>query len=155
MHLDTLKWTGSSDRIDIETVEEPPGMSPDARRAQRETVANYLASVLPEFWPQQMVSGAMQSVDQRGSWVAEIARVYIADGLVVVARHTSSANGIIAAALTMPVPGERVSRLVVLAAKGYADEEVGPRLRDAVIAECARLGKRLARKVERVEWVPL
>ena len=92
-------------------------------------IAEFLASRYPNHWPMfDLPSGQKQSVDQRMAWRAELGRAHDRAGVVLIARHTSHNNMIIAAAIAMPTEFSHEATLVIQSSGGYAAEDVDPRM---------------------------
>lgn len=152
----TLQEPGSSDRIDIYRADENELATPAAIRNWRTWLARHLAATLPSYWPAQPnAQGVPESVDQVGSWAAELARVAIAGGEVWMARHTSSADNLIAVWVTVPVNDGRNTKLVVSPTAAYSAETVDTAMMSAVKDHYRNRGRAVAMKVIKEEWVPL
>lgn len=139
-----LTWPGSDDVVTITR-------SDNSTYDSRDAVAEFLSSRYPQWWP--MVDGA--SVDQRLAWRSLLADVYYVSGVVLVARHTSSANGIIAAAIAKPTRFPREAELIVQSSGGYAAPDVDPRMLAEMQAECMRVGLVLGHAEMVRKWVAL
>ena len=119
-------------------------------------IAEFLSSRYPQhFPPYRLPGGQTQSVDQRFAWRAELGRVHDRAGVVLLARHTSSNNGIVAVAIACPTEYSHEAALVIQSSGGYSAEDLDPRMRAELVAECQRAGMVLGR-VEMVrKWVSL
>ena len=123
-----ITWPGSRDRITVSSI---------AREYELiDSAAEFLASRLGEYWsPKRHVAGGpFLSVDQRGAWRARIGDAFIAGCVVLVARHTSSNDGVVAVAIAERVPDlatairrHRGTRDIVVVGEGLAARD-----RDAV-----------------------
>lgn len=147
----SLTWPGSSEVVTISR------SANDAYDARNE-IAEFLSSRYPAFWPMEPDPGRpgeKMSIDQRGKWRAVLADVYYLAGPVLVARHTTGNNRIIAAAIAHPTRFPHEAELIVQSTGGYASEDLDPRMRAELVAECQRAGMVLGR-VEMVRrWVSL
>lgn len=146
-----LTWPGSDDLVTI-------SRSPNKTYEDRDFIAEFLSSRYPQFWAMEddpTRPGEKMSIDQRGKWRAVLADVYYVNGPVLVARHTTGNNRIIAAAIASPTQFPHEAELVVQSTGGYASEDLDPRMRAEMVAECQRAGMVLGR-VEMVrKWVSL
>lgn len=136
-----ITWPGSTDRITIRMLRKLP--------EETHPVGDFLASRFQQYWPpQQHVSGGpFLSVKQDDAWRARIGDAHNLGGFVLVARHTSSNGGIVAAIVCEPVAGERVSRVVIQSQGGYEAATVDPAMLSAAKRECELVGLPLARPV--------
>ena len=145
----SLTWPGSSEVVTISRS--------GARTFEAfDEIAEFLSSRYPNhFPPYTLPGGQTHSVDQRMSWRAELLRVHDRAGIVLVARHSTGNNRIIAAAIASPTQFPHEAELVVQSTGGYASEDLDPRMRAEMVAECQRAGMVLGR-VEMVrKWVSL
>ena len=155
-----LTWPGSTARVTLSTVVEdwPTMWNAEQKRASREWLAEFLASRVPNHWPQQPDSnGLMQSVSQLGSWVAEIGRIRIDGGVIVVA-HTPGPLGVtgtlLAVAIARPTQFAKEAEKVLQTTGGYASDDVDPQLHERLKAECFMHGLILGRAILRRVWIP-
>ncbi len=134
-----ITWPGSSDRITIRMLRKVP--------EETHPVGDFLASRFQQYWPpqQHIAGGPFLSVKQDDAWRARIGEAHNLGGFVLVARHTSSNGGILAVIVCEPVPGERVSRIVIQSLGGYEAATVDDVLLAALKKECALKGRPLAR----------
>lgn len=139
-----ITWPGSRDRITVSSI---------AREYELiDSAAEFLASRLGEYWsPKRHVAGGpFLSVDQRGAWRARIGDAFIAGCVVLVARHTSSNDGVVAVAIAERVPDKQVSQLVIQSKGGYEAQTVDEVMFKALHLECQKSGYPLAKP--RIEW---
>jgi len=134
-----ISWPGSADRVTVSLLTR---VADDIYPA-----AEYLAARFQSYWPaaQHVAGGPFLSVDQESKWRARMGDAFIAGGVALAARHTSSNGRIIAVAIAEPVQGEQVSRLVIQTRGGYEAATVDGVLLAALKKECARLGAPLAK----------
>lgn len=103
-------------------------------------LGEFLAATHPYYWP--IVNG--QSVDQQAAWRGECARVNNAGGLILIARHTSSADRIVGIAIGAPTGNDNeMEKLTVKAA--YNAEALEPLLLAALRQQSAQIGMVLGR----------
>lgn len=143
----TIQDAGSSDRVTIEQFE-------------LRTAGNYyelgefLASRFQRWWPPQDVGGVTISVDQPGSWRAELARIVNAGGVVLQARHTSSNDRIIGVAVARTNQNPHEAELYCNGA-AYDTERLEAVMLAALRQECARQSLVLGREVKVRKWEPV
>lgn len=94
-------------------------------------LAEFLASRFQHYWPAQKTDGTLLSVDQEFKWRGRCAEVGYADGIILMARHTSGNDRIIGVAVSEPtmIDGE-INELVNGAA--FDSERVETVMRDAL-----------------------
>ena len=145
----TLTWPGSDQVI---TINRAGSRSFDAF----DEIAEFLSSRYPNhFPPYELPGGVVQSVDQRFAWRAELGRVYDRAGAVLIARHTSGNNRIMDVAIASPTQFAHEAELVIQSTGGYASEDLDPRMRAELSAECLRAGMVLGRAEMVRKWVSL
>lgn len=134
-----ITWPGSADRVTVSAISRA---ADDIYPA-----GEFLAARFQGYWPaaQHVAGGPFLSVDQESKWRARIGDAFIAGGVALAARHTSSNGRIIAVAIAEPVQGEQVSRLVIQSLGGYEAATVDDVLLAALKKECALKGRPLAR----------
>ena len=145
----SLTWPGSSQVV---TISRSGARTYEAF----DEIAEFLSSHYPNhFPPYTLPGGQTHSVDQRFAWRAELGRVYDRAGVVLLARHSTGNNKIIAVAIANPTQFAHEAELVIQSTGGYCAEDVDPRMRAEMVAECQRAGMVLGR-VEMVrKWVSL
>lgn len=136
-----ITWPGSSDRITIRMVRKVP--------EETHPVGDFLASRFGQYWSpvQHYAGGPFESVDQATKWRARIGEAHNAGGFVLTARHTASNGNLLAVIVCEPVPGERVSRIVIQSQGGYEAATVDPAMLAAAKEQCELVGLPLARPV--------
>ena len=94
-------------------------------------LGEFLASRFQHYWPPQKVDGNLLSIDQEFKWRARCAEVGYADGIILMARHTSGNDRIIGVAVSEPtmIDGQ-INELVNGAA--FDTERVQEVMRDAL-----------------------
>lgn len=107
-------------------------------------LAEYLASRFANYWGMQKVEGVLTSVDQEFAWRGECARVN-ADGLILLTRHTSGNNRIIAVMLSKPAQDEGQATEVVNGAS-FDTERLEVVMRDAAREWWAKKGIELGKE---------
>ena len=94
-------------------------------------LAEFLASRFQHYWPAQKHDGTLQSVDQEFKWRGRCAEVGYADGIILMARHTSGNDRIIGVAVSEPTTIDgQINELVNGAA--FDTERVQEVMRDAL-----------------------
>lgn len=132
-----LTWPGSSDKV---TITRMTNRANDAYAA----VAKTIHSRYPYFWPTYRdAAGQEHSVDQLLSWMAEVGRVYDQEGPILIARHTTSGNNVIAAAMACPTEDGKKATLVIQTLGGYAADTIDVAMWDALAEQCSLKGWKL------------
>lgn len=108
-------------------------------------LAEYLASRFANYWGMQKVEGVLTSVDQEFAWRGECARINNADGLILLTRHTSGNNRIIAVMLSKPAHEEGQATEVVNGAS-FDTERLEVVMRDAAREWWAKKGIELGKE---------
>lgn len=108
-------------------------------------LAEYLASRFANYWGKQKVEGVETSVDQEFAWRGECARINNADGLILLTRHTSGNNRIIAVMLSRPAHEEGQATEVVNGAS-FDTERLEVVMRDAAREWWAKKGVELGKE---------
>lgn len=145
----SITWPGSAEVV---TINRAGARAFDAF----DEIAEFLSSRYPlHFPPYRLPGGQTQSVDQRFAWRAELGRVYDRAGVVLLARHSTGNNKIIAAAIACPTEYSHEAELIIQSTGGYCAEDVDPRMRAELAAECLRAGLVLGRAEMVRKWVSL
>lgn len=145
----SITWPGS---VEVVTINRAGARSFEAF----DEIAEFLSSRYPmHFPPYPLPGGQVQSVDQRFAWRAELGRVYDRAGVVLLARHSTGNNKIIAVAIANPTQFAHEAELVIQSTGGYCAEDIDPRMRAELVAECQRAGLVLGRAEMIRKWVSL
>ena len=145
----SLTWPGSSEVV---TISRSGARTYEAF----DEIAEFLSSRYPmHFTPYQLPGGQTQSVDQRFAWRAELGRVHDRAGVVLIARHSTGNNRIIAVAIASPTQFAHEAELLIQSTGGYASEDLDPRMLAELGAECQRAGMVLGRAEMVRKWVSL
>jgi hypothetical protein len=145
----TLTWPGSAEVV---TISRAGNRSFEAF----DEIAEFLSSRYPNhFPPYALPGGGVKSVDQRFSWRAELGRVFDAPGVVLLARHSTGNNQIIAVAIATPTQFAHEAERVIQSTGGYCADDVDPRMTAELRAECLRAGMVLGRAEMVRKWVSL
>lgn len=145
-----ITWEGSSDVI---TINRSDNNTFDAR----EPIAKLLTSQYPNFWPMEpdLVNGGMMTIDQKFKWMSTLNDVYNEGGIVLVARHTSNNNNLIAVAISRPVSMKPASTMLVQSTDGYEGARVDEEMLKAMRGQCQESGKILSRLRITEEYIPI
>ena len=135
MYLDKLEWIGSTDLVEFH-------LATNKANDAFEEITKTLVSMLPRYWtPYLLPDGKTYATrDQATAWMAKLADVHDANGFVVVARHKSAGNHIIAVAIAERTrnPGEALQGPQTRG--GYCAEDVDPKMLAVLRKACFDAG---------------
>lgn len=114
-------------------------------------LGDFLSSRFQRWFPPQNVGGVTLSVDQLGSWRAELARIINAGGVILHARHTSSNDKIVGVAVARPT-GQPHEATLFCNGAAYDVERLENVMLAALRQECARQGLVLGKEVMVRKW---
>lgn len=117
-------------------------------------LGEFLASRFQRWWPPKDVGGAVISVDQPGSWRAELARIANSGGVILQARHTSGNDRIVGVAVARTT-GQPNEAELFCNGGAYDTERLENAMLAALRQECARQGLVLGKAETKRIWVPV
>ena len=121
MYLDKLEWPGSSDLVEFHR-------STNKAYDEIDEIAEFLSNMVPRYWsPYLLPDGKTYATrDQRGQWRSQLGELHDNNGFIVLARHKSSNNRIIAVHLVKRNGNAQEAEEILQTRGGYAAEDVDP-----------------------------